>query len=152
MTINKHAHAKWNGTLKEGKGLIRLESGAMEDQPYGFNHRFEGEKGTNPEELIAAAHASCFTMALSMILEGNGIDPTKHDLQTKCIVTLDKEGEGFAVKKSHLIFSTDLGDIDQAKFEESLQAAKAGCPISKLLNCDIELETRFDGTQAYKAA
>lgn len=147
--INKHAHAKWNGTLKEGKGLIRLESGVMEDQPYGFNHRFEGEKGTNPEELIAAAHASCFTMALSMILEGNGIDPTKHELTTKAIVTLDREGEGFAIKKSHLIFSTDLGDADQAKFEESLQAAKAGCPISKVLNCEITLETSFDGAKSY---
>lgn len=147
--INKHAHAKWNGTLKEGNGHIRLESGVMADQPYGFNHRFEGENGTNPEELIAAAHASCFTMALSMILEGNGIDPTQHELTTKAIVTLDKEGEGFAIKKSHLIFSTNLRDADQAKFEESLNAAKEGCPISKVLNCEITLETSFDGATSY---
>ncbi len=150
--INKHAHAKWNGTIKEGTGHIRLESGAMEDQPYGFNTRFEGKAGTNPEELIAAAHASCFTMALSMILEKHGIDPTNHDLQTKCVVSLDKEGDGFAVKKSKLIFSTDLGDADQATFEAALNDAKEGCPISKVLNCDIELETSFDGAQAYKAA
>lgn len=149
MSINKHAHAKWNGTLKEGAGHIRLESGVMEDQPYGFNHRFEGEKGTNPEELIAAAHASCFTMALSMILEGNGIDPNNHELTTKAIVTLDKEDEGFAVTKSHLIFSTDLGDSDQAKFEESLAQAKEGCPISKVLDCEITLESSFDGANSY---
>jgi len=149
MTINKHAHAKWNGTVKEGKGLIRLESGAMVDQPYGFNTRFDGQTGTTPEELIAAAHASCFTMALSMILEGNGIDPTKHELTTKAIVTLDKEGEGFAIKKSHLVFSTDLGDADQSKFEESLAQAKEGCPISKLFNCEITLESSFDGANSY---
>lgn len=147
--INKHAHAKWNGTIKEGKGLIKLESGAMDDQPYGFNTRFEGKSGTNPEELIAAAHASCFTMALSMILEKHGIDPTKHTLETKAIVTLDKEGEGFAIKKSHLIFSTDLGDADKSTFEEALNAAKQGCPISKVLDCEITLETSFDGAKSY---
>lgn len=142
--INKHAHAKWNGTIKKGKGSITLESGAMEDQTYGFNHRFDGEKGTNPEELIAAAHASCFTMALSMILEGNGIDPTKHDLQTKAIVTLEKDGEGFKISKSHLIFETALGDSDKAAFETSLNAAKEGCPISKVLDCEITLETHLN--------
>lgn len=141
--INKHASAKWNGTIKEGKGHISLESGVMTDQPYGFNHRFEGENGTNPEELIAAAHAACFTMALSMILEKNGVDPTKHDLNTKCTVTLDKEGEGFAIKKSHLAFTANLGDSDEAAFRTSLDAAKAGCPISKLMNCDISLDVAF---------
>lgn len=138
--INKHASAKWHGTVKEGKGHISLESGVMTDQPYGFNTRFDGQKGTNPEELIAAAHASCFTMALSMILEKNGIDPTKHKLATTCTVTLDKDGEGFKVSKSHLDFSTDLGESDETAFRASLDAAKAGCPISKLLNCDITLD------------
>lgn len=138
--INKHAHAKWQGTIKEGAGHITLESGVMNDQPYGFNTRFEGKNGTNPEELIAAAHASCFTMALSMILEQNGIDPTQHELKTKAVVTLEKEGDGFKVSKSHLIFETNLGRSDKPAFEQSLEAAKAGCPISKLLNCDITLE------------
>jgi osmotically inducible protein OsmC len=150
--INKHASAKWNGTLKEGKGEISTESGVLQNQPYGFNHRFEGEKGTNPEELIAAAHSSCFTMALSMILEKNGIDPTGRDLQTKCIVTLDKEGEGFAVKKSKLIFETSLNGADQATFEQSLQQAKEGCPISKLLDTEIELEIGFKDGKKSKAA
>ena len=150
--INKHASAKWNGTIKEGKGSISMESGALEEQPYGFNTRFEDKKGTNPEELIAAAHASCFTMALSMILEKNGIDPTQHELETKCIISLDKEGEGFAIKKSHLIFETALNGADQEAFEQSLQQAKEGCPISKLLDTEITLEVKFKNSASSQAA
>ena len=143
MTINKFAVAKWTGTIKEGQGFVSLESGAFIDQPYGFNHRFEGETGTNPEELIAAAHASCFTMALSMILEQHDIDPTKHELHTKATVSLDKDGEGFKVSKSHLEFIAKLDDADEDAFREALDKAKAGCPISKVLDCEITLDIKF---------
>lgn len=150
--INKHAHAKWEGSIKEGKGHITLESKALVDQPYGFNTRFDGKAGTNPEELIAAAHASCFTMALSLMLEKNGVDPTKHQLETKCVITLEKDGEGFKVSKSKLMFETKLGDSDKDAFEKSLKDAKEGCPISKLLDTDIELEVNLSNGKSSQAA
>lgn len=150
--INKHATAQWKGTLKEGKGQISTESGALKNQPYGFNTRFEGQPGTNPEELIAASHAGCFTMALSMILEKYGIDPSNLELQTKCTVSLEKDGEGFSVTKSKLEFEANLNGADKAAFEQSLQQAKEGCPISKLLDTDIELEVSLKDGQSEQAA
>lgn len=141
--INKYASAKWQGDIKEGKGLIATQSGAFADQPYGFNTRFEDTKGTNPEELIAAAHASCFTMALSLQLAEHDIDPTNHELQTKATVSFKKNDDGFAITKSHLEFITKLGDADEDKFRSALNAAKEGCPISKVLNCNITLDVNF---------
>jgi osmotically inducible protein OsmC len=132
------ASVKWTGSLKEGKGHISTESGALKEQPYGFNTRFEDAPGTNPEELIAAAHASCFTMALSKELAENGIDP--QTLNTDAVVTLDKKDGGFAVTKSKLVFNANLNGADEESFRKALQSAKENCPISKLLDTEIELE------------
>ncbi|WP_294322643.1 OsmC family protein [uncultured Sphingomonas sp.] len=134
----RSASARYEGLGKDGKGHVSTQSGVLSDQQYGFNTRFEDGKGTNPEELIAAAHASCFTMALSFALAGAGFaDGT---LETTAKVTLDKDGDGFKVTKSALTLTAHVPGIDQAKFEEIAAGAKAGCPISKLLNAEITLE------------
>ncbi len=138
IRMDKHASAVWEGGLKDGRGQISTESGVLSASPYGFNTRFEGKKGTNPEELIAAAHASCFAMALSMILGEAGFTATRMD--SKAAVTLDKVGDGFAVTKSHLTLSATIPNIDHAQFKELADKAKAGCPISKLLNAEISLD------------
>ncbi len=140
--IKKHASATWEGSIKEGLGHITTESDVLKNQPYGFNHRFEGAAGTNPEELIAAAHAGCFTMALSLQLAEHGIDP--QILNTKATVSLEKGDAGFSVTKSHLEFTAKLNGADETAFRKALDAAKTGCPISKLLNCDIELDVTFE--------
>ncbi len=136
--MDKYASAVWEGGLKDGKGQITTESGVLSASPYGFNTRFEGKKGTNPEELVAAAHAGCFAMALSMILGEAGFTATRMD--SKAVVTLDKVDDGFAVTKSHLTLSATIPEIDQAQFQELTAKAKAGCPISKLLNAEISLD------------
>ncbi|KZE11270.1 MULTISPECIES: OsmC family protein [Sphingomonas] len=134
----RSASARYEGLGKDGKGHVSTQSGVLSDQQYGFNTRFEDGKGTNPEELIAAAHASCFTMALSFALAGAGF--TDGTLETTAKVTLDKDGDGFKVSKSALTLTANVPGIDQAKFEEIAAGAKAGCPISKLLNAEITLE------------
>ncbi|KQM28815.1 MULTISPECIES: OsmC family protein [unclassified Sphingomonas] len=134
----RSASARYEGLGKDGKGHISTQSGVLSDQQYGFNTRFEDGKGTNPEELIAAAHASCFTMALSFALAGAGF--SDGTLETTAKVTLDKDGDGFKVTKSALTLNANVPGIDQAKFEEIAAGAKAGCPISKLLNAEITLE------------
>ena len=134
----KHGSAVWEGGLKDGKASISTESGALSNYPYGFAARFEGKAGSNPEELIAAAHAACFTMAFSLILGEAGLKAEKMD--TKAAVTLDKVSDGFAITKSHLVLTAKIPGIDQAKFEELSAKAKAGCPVSKLLNAEITLE------------
>ena len=134
----RSASARYEGLGKDGKGHVSTQSGVLSDQQYGFNTRFEDGKGTNPEELIAAAHASCFTMALSFALAGAGF--TDGTLETTAKVTLDKDGDGFKVTKSALSLTANVPGIDQAKFEEIAAGAKAGCPISKLLNAEITLE------------
>lgn len=134
----RSASARYEGLGKDGKGHVSTQSGVLSDQQYGFNTRFEDGKGTNPEELIAAAHASCFTMALSFALAGAGF--TDGTLETIAKVTLDKDGDGFKVSKSALTLTANVPGIDQAKFEEIAAGAKAGCPISKLLNAEITLE------------
>lgn len=136
--MKKTASAHWQGSLKEGKGTISTESGALKDNPYGFNTRFENAPGTNPEELIGAAHAGCFSMALSLMLGEEGFTPDSID--TKATVTLDKDGDGFAVTAVHLEMTARIPNIDQAKFDEIANKAKTGCPISKLLNADISLD------------
>jgi osmotically inducible protein OsmC len=136
--INRRAHAVWQGTGKEGKGTITTQSGVLADQPYGFNTRFEDKPGTNPEELIAAAHAGCFTMALAFQLQAAGFTAT--EMKTESVVTLEKEGDGFKVSKSALTLTATIPGIDQAKFDELAHAAETGCPISKVLNAEITLK------------
>lgn len=136
--IDRTASARYEGLGKAGKGHVSTQSGVLSDQPYGFNTRFEGEPGTNPEELIAAAHASCFTMALSFALAQAGhADGT---LETTAKVTLDKDGDGFKISKSALTLKASVPGIDQAEFDRIAAEAKAGCPVSKLLNAEITLD------------
>ena len=130
--------AKWQGGLKDGKGAISTKSGALTDYPYGFASRFEGKPGTNPEELIGGAHAGCFTMALSLILGEAGFTAT--EMNTKAEVTLEKQGDGFAVTKSHLTLRAKIPGIGAAKFAELAGMAEKGCPISKLLKAEISLD------------
>lgn len=130
--------AKWQGGLKDGKGWISTKSGALNEQPYGFASRFEGKPGTNPEELIGAAHAGCFTMALSLILEQAGFKAD--EMNTKAEITLEKQGDGFAITKSHLTLRARIPGIDAAKFKELAGMAEKGCPVSKVLNAQISLD------------
>jgi len=142
MSIKKTASAVWKGDLKTGKGEISTQSGALKSNPYGFNTRFEDQPGTNPEELIGAAHAGCFSMAFSMILGGEGF--TSDEIKTSAEVSLDKEGEGFAITAIKLTMSAKIPNIDQAKFEELANKAKEGCPVSKVLNADITLSATLE--------
>ena len=143
MAIVKSGSAKYEGLGKDGKGHVSTQSGALDDQPYGFQTRFEDKPGTNPEELIAAAHASCFTMALSFKLADAGHEDGT--IETTAKVSLEKDGDGFSVTKSALSTKASVPGLDQAKFEELAADAKANCPISKLLNAEITLETKFEG-------
>lgn len=142
MTTNSGS-ARYEGLGKDGKGHVSTQSGALDNQPYGFNTRFEDAPGTNPEELIGAAHAICFTMALSFALAKAG--HTDGTIETEAVVTLDKDGDGFRVSKSALSTSARVPGMDQGKFEELAADAKANCPISKLLDTEITLETKFEG-------
>jgi osmotically inducible protein OsmC len=130
--------AKWQGGIKDGKGAISTRSGALKDYPYGFASRFEGKPGSNPEELIGAAHAACFTMALSLILGEAKL--TAEQMETKADVTLEKQGDGFAITSVHLTLSAKIPGADKAKFDELTAKAKAGCPVSKVLNAKITLD------------
>src|SRR5205823_3944360 len=134
-TMKRKASAVWQGGLKEGRGTISTESGVLSDVGYSFSRRFENEPGTNPEELIAAAHASCFSMALSAQLGEAGITPER--IETTATVTLEKLADGFAVTASHLDVSVTVSSADEGKFNEAAKKAKEGCPISKLLNAKI---------------
>src|SRR5580704_11803898 len=131
MKIKRKGSAAWQGGLKDGKGSISTESGALKEYPYGFAARFEGQKGSNPEELIAAAHASCFTMALSLILGEAKLTATQMD--TAAEVTLEQVDGGWAVTSSHLTLRAKIPGADDATFQQLAGKAKAGCPISKLL-------------------
>jgi osmotically inducible protein OsmC len=138
LKINRSASAAWSGGLKDGKGAISTESGALAAYPYGFAARFEGKKGTNPEELLGAAHAGCFTMALSLILGEAGLTATQMD--TSARVTLEQIEGGFAISAVHLTLRAKIPGTDQAKFTELANKAKAGCPVSKVLKADITLD------------
>lgn len=142
MTIHKKGQAHWEGDLKQGKGTVSTESGALKQQPYGFNTRFEDQPGTNPEELIGAAHAACFSMALSMMLGQAGHTPQSID--TTADVSLDKQGEGFAITKIALDSNIKLPGIDNAAFDEIINKAKAGCPVSQVLNAEITLKYKLE--------
>ena len=130
--------AKWQGGLKDGKGAISTKSGALTEYPYGFASRFEGKPGSNPEELIGAAHAACFTMALSLILGEAKL--TAEQMETKADVTLEKQGDGFAITSSHLTLTAKIPGVDKATFDDLAAKAKAGCPVSKLMNAKITLD------------
>lgn len=140
-TMNKFASAHWQGDIKQGKGTISTQSGALKDQPYGFNTRFEDEPGTNPEELIGGAHAGCFSMAFSLQLGNAGYTPDSID--TKAKVTLEKDGDGFSITKVHLDMTAKIPGIDDDEFQNIAKAAKEGCPVSKLLNADISLDAKL---------
>lgn len=138
MAIRKHGSAQWQGGLKDGRGTISTESGALDEHPYGFAQRFEGVKGSNPEELIGAAHAACFSMAFSKILGEAGF--AAEYIKTSAEVILDKVGDGFAVTGSHLTVQAKVPEISEAQFQEAAGKAKEGCPISKLLDAEITLQ------------
>ncbi len=129
--MKKTAWAVWKGGIKDGIGSISTETGVLKEAPYGFKARFEGGKGTNPEELIGAAHAGCFSMALSKMLGDAGL--TADEIRTSAEVTLDKVGEGFEITASHLIVTARIPGADEAKFQEIADKAKVGCPVSKVL-------------------
>ena len=137
--ITRSASARYQGMGKDGQGWVSTQSGVLKDQKYGFNTRFEDGPGTNPEELIAAAHASCFTMALSFGLAKEGV--TEGTLETEARVKLEKDGEGFSVTRSDLTLSADV-PLDDARLRELAEDAKKNCPISKLLNAEMDLEIR----------
>ncbi|MFC3282230.1 OsmC family protein [Litchfieldella rifensis] len=143
MSIKKTGSAEWQGSLKEGKGTVSTQSGSLKDNPYGFKQRFEGQPGTNPEELIAAAHASCYSMALSMILGEAGHEA--ESIKTLATVTLDQDASGFSVTQVHLDTTARIPGADQAAFEDAANKAKTGCPISKLLTAEITLDAKLEG-------
>lgn len=137
----KKAWAVWKGGIKDGAGTISTETGVLKEAPYGFKSRFEGGKGTNPEELIGAAHAACFSMALSLMLGEAGL--TADRIETHAEVTLEKIGEGFEITASHLSVRAIVPGADQAKFETIANKAKSGCPVSKLLKARITMEAKL---------
>ncbi len=141
MKIDRHGSAVWEGGIRDGKGAITTESGALKAYPYGFASRFEGKPGTNPEELIAAAHAGCFTMALSLIL-GEAKLVAEH-METSAQVTLEQVPGGYAITAVHLTLTAKIPGADQAMFEKLAATAKAGCPVSKLLKADITLDVNL---------
>jgi osmotically inducible protein OsmC len=145
----RKASAVWNGSLKEGKGTISTESGVLSKTQYSFATRFENGAGTNPEELIAAAHAGCFTMALSAQLGNAGITP--QSLETTAAVTLEKLEAGFTITKVHLDVTARIPGADKAAFEKAAENAKAGCPISRLLNAEITMTANLLDERAISA-
>jgi osmotically inducible protein OsmC len=141
MTIKKSASSKWSGDIKTGKGSISTQSSALNNQPYGFNTRFEGKDGSNPEELVGAAHSACFSMALSLGLGEAGF--TADNIETQAVVSLDEVDDGFAVTHIALEVNAKIADISNDQFQELCEQTKKGCPISKLLNTDISLEAKL---------
>jgi len=138
MKIIRDGSARWQGGIKDGKGAVSTQSGALKDYPYGFASRFEGMPGTNPEELIAAAHAGCFTMALSLMLSEANL--TAEQMDTTAKVTLEKVEGGFAIAAVHLTLKARIPGADRATFEKLTGMAKAGCPVSKLFNAEITMD------------
>jgi osmotically inducible protein OsmC len=141
--MKRKASAEWRGDLKTGKGLVSTDSGALRAAPYSFTTRFEGEKGTNPEELIAAAHAGCFTMALSGELGKAGITP--ESLRTTATVTMEKLDAGWTVTESHLEVVGKVPGGSAEAFQKAAEAAETGCPISRLLKAKITMDAKLEG-------
>ena len=140
--MKRNASAVWKGGLKDGKGTISSDSGVLTDTQYSFSTRFENGKGTNPEELIAAAHAGCFSMALSAQLGTMGLTPS--EIRTSAAVSLDKLGDGFAITAVHLTVKAKIPGADQAQFKTATENAKAGCPVSKVLNATITMDAALE--------
>lgn len=140
--MKRSASAVWKGGLRDGNGTISTDSGVLSDTQYSFTTRFEQGKGTNPEELIAAAHAGCFSMALSNELGQAGLTP--ESIRTTATVTLEKTDAGFAITAVHLSVSAKVPGSDQQAFEAAANAAKSGCPVSKVLNAQITMEARLE--------
>lgn len=136
--MNRYAVAKWYGGGKDGNGNLTMQSGILKEAKYSYKTRFENEPGTNPEELIAAAHSGCFSMKLSFVLNAAGFTPEQ--IETRCEITL---GDG-AITKSHLTVKAKVPGIDKEKFEECAQDAKKNCPVSKLLNTDISMDATLE--------
>ncbi len=137
MKIHRKGSAEWTGGLQEGKGSVSTQSGALDAQPYGFATRFEDRPGTNPEELLGAAHAACFSMALANLLGGEGI--TADRIETSSKVSLEKKGEGFEITRAHLV-TRIVADAPEELLMEVARKAKAGCPVSKLFNAEVTME------------
>lgn len=140
--MQRKATAVWQGNLKEGKGTLSTDSGVLKQTQYSFCTRFENDIGTNPEELLAAAHAGCFTMALSAELGKLGITP--NSLTTTATITLDKVGDGFSITKSHLDLVAQIPQADKSKFETAVNSAKNGCPVSKLYKAEISVNAHLE--------
>jgi lipoyl-dependent peroxiredoxin len=141
-TMQRKASAVWQGDLKTGKGSISTDSGTLKQTQYSFSTRFENGVGTNPEELLAAAHAGCFTMALSGQLGAVGLKADK--LETTATISLEKVGEGFSITKSHLDLVAKVPGADQAKFDQAVKNAETGCPVSKLFKAEITVNARLE--------
>lgn len=137
----RKAKAAWQGTGRDGKGQLTTDSGVLTGTPYSFRTRFENEKGTNPEELIAAAHAGCFTMALAFQLQTAGFTPT--ELETEAAVTLEQEGRGFRISRSALTLRASVPNLDAETFERLAHDAEKNCPVSKVLNAEITLDAKL---------
>lgn len=137
----RKASAAWKGGLKDGTGTISTESGVLRDAAYGFKSRFESGPGTNPEELLAAAHAGCFSMALSLMLENEGMKAER--IETQAAVAIEKVGEGFEITTSHLNVTARIPGADQAKFMQLANKAKEGCPVSKVMKAKITMDARL---------
>ncbi|HEV8231102.1 MAG TPA: OsmC family protein [Thermoanaerobaculia bacterium] len=141
--MKRNASAQWQGDLKTGKGVVSTESGVLQSTPYSFSTRFESEKGTNPEELVAAAHAGCFTMALSGELGKANL--VAESLRTKAIVTLERVDSGWSVTESHLEVVGKVPGASAEAFRKAAEAAETGCPISRLLNAKVTMEAKLEG-------
>ena len=137
----RKAKAVWRGTGRAGTGDLSTDSGVLANTPYSFKTRFENEKGTNPEELIAAAHAGCFTMALAFGLQGAGFTPT--ELSTEAAITLEQDGKGFRISRSTLTLRAKVPNLDDAKFVDLTKDAEKNCPVSKVLNAEITLDAKL---------
>lgn len=141
MSIRRRGAAAWSGGLKDGQGELFTQSGALDGYPYGFAARFEGQRGSNPEELLGAAHAGCFTMALSLILGEAGLVAER--METSAVVTLDEVSDGYAITAVHLELKAKIPGADQSTFETLVAKAKDGCPVSKVLSADITLDAEL---------
>src|SRR5438034_7704229 len=140
--MQRKGSAVWQGGLKDGKGTVSTESGVLRQTTYSFSSRFENGSGTNPEELLAAAHAGCFTMAVSGQLASAGL--TAETLETTCSIKLEKQADGFAITESHLDLKAKIPGASQEAFDKAVQAAKTGCPVSKLYKTNITLDSKLN--------
>jgi lipoyl-dependent peroxiredoxin len=147
--MQRKATAIWQGNLKDGKGTISTESGTLKQSQYSFKTRFENGVGTNPEELLAAAHAGCFAMALSNQLNSVGVTPTK--LDATATVTIENTPTGFTITKSHIDLVANVPGIDKAKFDKAVKAAETGCPVSKLFKAEVSVSSRLVETVGSKS-